>query len=131
MANRFVTSASPYEVTFGFCRARRQGNRILVAGTAPIGDDGQTVCVGDPVGQARRCFEIIRRALGDLGGSLDDVVRTRMYLTHIEDWKQIASVHGEFFGGQKDRRPVATIVAVAALIDPEWSVEVEAEAVVE
>lgn len=122
-----VRSASPYEALFGFCRARRVGDRILVAGTAPVGDDGATVCPGDPAGQARRCFEIVERALAELGGALDDVVRTRMYLIRINDWQAVAAVHGEVFGTVA---PVATLVGVAALIDPEWRIEVEAEAIV-
>lgn len=125
---RQVTSASPYETLFGFCRAQRIGDRIVVAGTAPIGADGKTVAPGDAAAQARRCFEIIRQAIEDLGGQLTDVVRTRMYLTHIEDWQAVGQVHGEFFRGIS---PVATMVQVAGLIDPEWRVEFEAEALVD
>ena len=103
--------------------------RILISGTAPIGDDGTTVCVDDPTGQTRRCFEIIERALTSLGAGLGDVVRTRMYLTRVEDWEAVGAVHGEVFGALSDARPpVATMVAVAGLIDPEWRIEVEVEA---
>ena len=112
---------------FGFCRAVRVGNTIYIAGTAPIGDDGQTVAAGDPVAQARRCFQIIERSLAELGGHLDDVVRTRMFLTRISDWEAVGAVHGEFF---RNVNPVSTMVGVASLIDPDWRVEIEADAVV-
>ena len=118
-------SASPYEAEFGFCRALRVGQVVHVAGTGPIGSDGKTVGVGDPVAQARRCFEIIQHSLEALGAGLEHVVRTRMYLTHIDDWKTIGPVHGEYFSSE---RPVATLVAVSALVDPDWRVEIEAEA---
>lgn len=120
-----VTSGSPYEELFGFCRAIRIGNVIHVAGTAPIGPDGKTVGVGDPAAQARRCFDIIEQALRELGSGLKDVVRTRMFLTRIEDWEIIGKIHGEYFGRVQ---PVSTMVQVAKLIDPDWLVEIEAEA---
>jgi enamine deaminase RidA (YjgF/YER057c/UK114 family) len=120
-----VTSGSPYEELFGFCRAIRIGNVIHVAGTAPIGPDGKTVGVGDPAAQARRCFDIIEQALRELDAGLKDVVRTRMFLTRIEDWEIIGKIHGEYFG---QVQPVSTMVQVAKLIDPDWLVEIEAEA---
>ena len=122
-----INSASPYEALFGFCRARRVGDRIFVAGTAPIGVDGKTVAPNDAEQQARRCFEIIRDAIEELGGGLHHVVRTRMFLTHIEDWEIVGRVHGEFFA---DIQPVSTLVEVARLIDPDWRVEFEADAIV-
>jgi enamine deaminase RidA (YjgF/YER057c/UK114 family) len=124
---RRVSSASPFEELFGFCRATRVGDRIHVAGTAPIGSDGSTVGVGDPAAQAKRCFEIIGAALDELGGCYDDVVRTRMFLTHIDDWEVVGRVHGDYF---RDVRPVSTMVAVARLIDPDWRVEIEADALI-
>ena len=124
---RRITTASPYEQQFGFCRALRSGQTIHVAGTAPIGPDGKTVGAGDAAAQARRCFEIIIDAIEQLGGTACDVVRTRMFLTRIEDWEAVGRVHGEFFAEVK---PVATMVGIATLIDPEWLVEFEAEAVV-
>ena len=126
-ARRHITTASPYEDLFGFCRAIRLGNQISIAGTAPIGDDGKTVGVDDPAAQARRCFDIIGHALEQLGASYENVVRTRMYLTRIEDWQAIGAVHGEYF---RDIKPVSTMVGVATLIDPDWVVEIEADAVV-
>jgi len=122
-----ITTASPYEELFGFCRARRVGNQILIAGTAPIGADGKTVAPHDAEKQARRCFEIIQSALEELGAGLGDVVRTRMFLTHIEDWQTVGRVHGEFFA---DVKPVSTMVEVAGLIQPDWRVEFEADAIV-
>jgi enamine deaminase RidA (YjgF/YER057c/UK114 family) len=118
-----VRSASPYEDAFGFSRAVRVGDRIHVAGTGPVWPDG--ACDPDPAVQARRCFEIVADALADAGGTLADVVRTRMYLTDVEVSDVVGRVHGELFG---DIRPVATMVVVAGLVDPRWYVEVEAEA---
>lgn len=127
MTRRRVSSASPYEKMFGFCRAMRVGKFIYIAGTAPIGEDGKTVGAGDPATQARRCFDIVKEALQKLDACLEDVVRTRMYLTRIEDWEIVGKVHGEYF---KKVRPVATMVQVEKLIDPEWLIEIEADAVV-
>jgi enamine deaminase RidA (YjgF/YER057c/UK114 family) len=127
-ARRRVSSGSPYEPVIGISRAVRAGRFVAVAGTAPLGPDGRTVAQGDAAAQARRCFEIVRSALEDLGASLNDVVRTRILLTRIEDWEQVARVHGEFF---RDARPACTLMQVARFIDPEWLVEVEADAVLE
>jgi enamine deaminase RidA (YjgF/YER057c/UK114 family) len=122
-----VRSASPYEDQFGFCRALKVGNRIVVSGTAPIEKDGSTT-PGSAADQMRRCLSIIEAAVGDLGGSLSDVVRTRIYLTHGDDWEAVARVHGEVFS---EHPPAATCVVVRALLDPGWRVEVEAEAQIE
>jgi enamine deaminase RidA (YjgF/YER057c/UK114 family) len=127
MADRLsVSTGSPYEPLIGISRAVRIGDVIAVAGTAPLGPDGKTVGVGDPAAQARRCFEISKRALEQLGSGLDRVIRTRLLLTRIEDWKAVAEVHGEFF---RDIRPVNTIVQVSRFIDPDWLVETEVDAV--
>ena len=128
MARKLVSSGSPYEARIGFSRAVRVRNIVSVSGTAPIGPDRKTVGLGDPSAQARRCLEIIRSALESAGASLSDVVRTRIYLTRISDWEAVAEVHGEFF---RDVRPASTIIQVARFIDPEWLVEIEADAVVE
>ena len=122
---RSVFSASPFEELFGFCRATRVGDWIQIAGTAPIGEQGLIVGIGDPAAQARRCFDIIGAALSELGGSYEDVVRTRMFLTDINDWEVIGRVHGDYF---RDIQPASTMVAVTRLIDPDWRVEIEAEA---
>lgn len=123
---RSVSTGSPYEPIIGISRAVRIGNVIAVAGTAPLGPDGKTVGAGDPVAQARRCFEISKLAIEQLGADLSSVIRTRIMLTRIEDWKVVAQVHGEFF---RDIRPVNTIVQVARFIDPEWLLETEVDAV--
>ena len=123
-----VSSGSPYESIIGISRAVRAGGFVCVAGTAPLDAAGRTVAPGDAGAQARRCFEIVARALESLGASLSDVVRTRILLTRIEDWEAVARVHGEFF---RDVRPVNTVMQVSRFIDPDWLVEVEADAVVE
>ena len=128
MTTQRITTASRFEAQFGFCRGLRRGNQISVAGTAPIGPDGETVGVGDPAAQARRCFDIISETIDALGGSLEHTIRTRMFLTNINDWQAIGAVHGEYFG---EIQPVATMVAVEALIDPQWLVEIEADALID
>jgi enamine deaminase RidA (YjgF/YER057c/UK114 family) len=97
-----------------------------VSGTAPLAPDGTTVAPGDPAAQARRCFEIIRDALRQVGADLTHVIRTRVFLKRIQDWEAVAAVHGEFF---RDVRPASTIVQVTGFIDPAWLVEIEADAV--
>jgi enamine deaminase RidA (YjgF/YER057c/UK114 family) len=122
---RRVSSDSPFEPTIGFSRAVRAGDRVLVSGTGPVVPGGAA-----PEGagaQARRCFEIIEAALREAGARLDDVVRTRMYVTSVEHGDAVGAVHGEVLGHV---RPAATMVVVAGLLDPAWKVEIEAEAVV-
>jgi enamine deaminase RidA (YjgF/YER057c/UK114 family) len=125
---KLVSSGSPYEGKVGFSRAVRVGAVLSVAGTAPLGPDGTTVGKGDAAAQARRCLEIIAAALEGAGASLRHVVRTRIFLTRIEDWPAVAAVHGEYF---RSIRPVSTVVQVAGLIDRDWLVEIEADAVVD
>ncbi|WP_230769257.1 RidA family protein [Sphingomonas sp. Leaf4] len=122
-----TASASPYEAAIGFARAVRVGDRILVSGTAPVEPDGSST-PGDAAAQATRCFAIIAQAIGELGGRIDDVVRTRMYLTDPADAGAVGQVHGRMMG---TARPAATMLVVAALLRPEWRVEIEAEAIVE
>jgi len=122
-----VSSGSPFETSVGFSRAVQIGNIIAVSGTAPIGPDGKTVAPGDAASQARRCFEISIAALEELGATPDDIIRTRMMLTRIEDWEAVARVHGEFFG---EIRPASTMIQVATLIDPQWLIETEMDAVI-
>jgi enamine deaminase RidA (YjgF/YER057c/UK114 family) len=121
-----ISSGSPFEPTIGFSRAVRVGDRVLVSGTAPIWPDG-AACDPDPEAQAARCLEIIIDALAEAGARAEDVVRTRMFLTDPADADAVGRAHGKVFG---DVRPAATMVAVAALLRPEWKVEIEAEAVV-
>jgi enamine deaminase RidA (YjgF/YER057c/UK114 family) len=125
-SRRPARSASPFEDLFGFSRALRVGNRILVSGTAPVEPDGSST-PGDAAAQARRCFAIIVAAVEELGGSAADVVRTRMFITDPADGEAIGAVHGELFGAI---RPAATMVVVSALLRPEWRIEIEAEALV-
>ena len=120
-----VSSGSSYEPVIGFSRAVKVGRTIAVSGTAPIGTDGKTIGANDPAAQTRRCLEIIIAAIEQLGGSARDVIRTRTYITRVEDWEQIGRAHGEFFA---DIRPASTMVKVAGLLDPEWLVEIEADA---
>jgi enamine deaminase RidA (YjgF/YER057c/UK114 family) len=123
---RHVSTGSPFEPKVGISRAVRTGNVIAVTGTAPLGPDGKTVSRGNAAAQARRCLEIIQSAIEGLGGKLSDVTRTRILL--IEDWEQVAAVHGEFFSSV---RPANTIMQVVRFIDPDWLVEIEADAVLE
>jgi enamine deaminase RidA (YjgF/YER057c/UK114 family) len=127
MTRQNISSGSPYEPVIGFSRTVRVGNIIAVGGTAPIGPDGRTVGIGDPGAQTRRCLEIIAQALAAAGAGMGNVVRTRIMLRDIRDWEAVGRVHGEFFG---TIRPASTLVQVAQFIDPEWRVEIEADAVV-
>lgn len=122
-----VSSGSPFEPTIGFSRAVRSGPWIAVAGTAPIGPDGAIACPGDVYGQTRRCLEIALRAVADAGGAAADVIRTRIMLVDIARWREAARAHGEVFG---EIRPACTFVEVSRFIDPDWLVEIEADACV-
>jgi enamine deaminase RidA (YjgF/YER057c/UK114 family) len=118
-----VHSGSEYEDSIGFSRAIRIGSRCLVSGTAPIWPDGS--CRNDAKAQTLRCFEIIGGALAELGASLDDVVRTRIYLVDPSDADKVGHAHAQALG---EARPAATMVIVAGLLDSRWLVEIEAEA---
>jgi enamine deaminase RidA (YjgF/YER057c/UK114 family) len=116
-----ITGRSPFEPIIGFSRAVCVGNTVHLAGTGPVGADN-----GDAEAQTRRIFAIAEEALGKAGASFNDVVRTRMYLTHVEDWEAVGRVHGEFFA---NIRPAATMVVVAKLLNPSWRIEIEMDAV--
>ena len=120
-------SGAPWEAHVGYCRAVRTGPHISVSGTAPVGDNGEIVGIGDPYLQAKRCIEIIEQALREAGAGLEHVVRTRMFVTDISQWEAIGRAHGEAFG---DIRPATSMVEVKALIDPDMLVEIEADAFV-
>lgn len=124
---QLISNGNPMEAIAGFSRAVRTGPYVSVGGTAPVGPDGATVGVGDVAVQTRRCIEIISEALEQAGSSLADVVRTRVLLTDISDWKAAIAVRREFFG---DARPVETIMAVSGFVNPEWLVELEADAII-
>lgn len=128
MARMRISSGSPYESIVGFSRAVRVGNFVSVGGTAPIDPDGKTVAPGDAAAQTERCIQIIKEALEKAGAGLKDVIRTRILLQDIRDWEAVASVKGKFF---RDIRPVDTIMQIATFIDPEWLVEIEADAIID
>jgi enamine deaminase RidA (YjgF/YER057c/UK114 family) len=116
-----ISGSSPYEPIIGFSRAVRVGNSIHVAGSGPVGAEDSDVAA-----QTGRVLEIIQKALEDGGATMKDVVRTRMFLTDARDWEAVGRVHGEFFGAI---RPAATMVVVAALLNPAWRIEIEADAI--
>jgi enamine deaminase RidA (YjgF/YER057c/UK114 family) len=120
-----VRSGSPFEETIGFARAVRAGNRVIVSGTAPIPAAGAALPAG-AYEQMLRCGEIVAGALAEAGASMKDVVRTRMYLVDVADAEAVGRAHRELFGAA---RPAATMVVVAALLDPGWRIELEAEAI--
>ena len=124
-ARKNIYSGAPWESVAGYCRAVRVGEHVMVSGTAPVGSDGEVVGVGDPYAQARRCLEIIDDALAEAGASLEQVVRTRMFVTDISQWQEIARAHREVFGSIS---PATSMVEVSRLIDPGMLVEIEADA---
>ena len=123
MTRQNIPGGSPYEPIIGFSRAVRVGNSVHLSGTGPVGAENE-----DAAGQTRRIFEIAAEALAKAGATFDHVVRTRMYLVHAEDWEAVGSVHGEFFSST---RPAATMVVVAALLNPAWRIEIEFDAVID
>jgi enamine deaminase RidA (YjgF/YER057c/UK114 family) len=120
-----ISSGSPFEPVLGYCRAVRVGNTISVSGTGPARPDGTVD--PDPEAQATRSLEIITAALAEAGATPADVVRTRVYLTDAEDFDAVARAHGEVFS---DIRPANSTVVVAALLNPQWKVEIEADAII-
>jgi enamine deaminase RidA (YjgF/YER057c/UK114 family) len=127
MDRKNISSGSPMEKPIGFSRACRVGNIIAVAGTAPIGPDGRTVGLNNVYEQTKYCIEIMKKAIEEAGGSLQDVVRTRIMLVDMSTWKEAAKAHGEFFS---DIRPACTFFEVKGFINKEWLVETEADCVV-
>lgn len=117
-----IAGSSPYEPTIGFSRAVRVGSVVHVSGTGPVGADELSAYE-----QTRAVLELIGKALAQAGAGFEHVVRTRMYITRAEDWKEIGRAHGEVFSSV---RPAATMVVVKELLDPRWRVEIEAEAVI-
>lgn len=124
---QLVSNGNPMEAVVGFSRAVRVGQFVAVGGTAPVDAQGRTVGVGDVGAQTRRCFEIVRDALFQAGAGLDDIVRTRVLLTDIDDWRAAIAARQEFC---RDARPVDTIMQVARFVNPEWLVEIEVDAII-
>jgi enamine deaminase RidA (YjgF/YER057c/UK114 family) len=121
-----LSSSAVWEDIIGYSRAIKMGNTIEIAGTAAV-KNGEVVFTGDPYNQTKYIIQIFEHVLKQLGSSLEDVVRTRVYLKNIADWEEVGRAHGEFFGSIK---PVSTMLAVSSMINPEMLVEIEATAMV-
>jgi enamine deaminase RidA (YjgF/YER057c/UK114 family) len=128
MMRKKVSSGSPMEGPIGFSRAVRIGNMISVSGTAAIAPDGSTASPDDVYGQTKCCIEIMKRAIEEAGGKLEDVIRTRVMLKDVSRWREAARAHGEFFS---QIRPACTFVEVKGFVKDDWLVETEADCLVE
>lgn len=126
MSKQHYLSGVKWEPIVGYARAVKAGKTIFVAGTTAVGEDGELVGKGDPAAQTRRIIRNIEKALVALGSSLQDVVRTRIYVVNIDDWEKVGRAHGEFFC---DIKPACTMVGIKQLVSPDMLVEIEAEAV--
>jgi isochorismate pyruvate lyase len=124
---RRATSGAPWEKKVGYCRAVRKGPFVAVSGTAPVAPGGGVHAPGDAHAQAQRCIEIAEKALRELGATLADVVRTRMFVTDVSRWAEFGRAHAEAFGAHP---PATTMVEVKALVDPAMLVEIEFDAIV-
>lgn len=126
MNRQSISSGAKWEDTVGYSRAVRAGNVIEVSGTVAVGEDGGVVGGNSIYEQACRSIQIIEKALQQLGGSLNDVVRTRLFVTDISQWEEAGKAHGQFF---KNIKPATSMIEVKALISPEFLIEIEATAI--
>ncbi|WP_259938314.1 RidA family protein [Sulfitobacter sp. M368] len=124
---QLISNGNPMEKIVGFSRAVRVGSFVAVGGTAPVDANGKTVGIGDVFAQTTQCFEIIKAALEDAGSGLADIVRTRVILTDIDNWKEAIEARKKYC---IDARPVDTIMAINRFVNPEWLVEIEVDAVI-
>ena len=124
---QLISNGNPMEEIVGFSRAVRVGPYIAVGGTAPVDANGKTVGIGDVFAQTTQCFEIIKSALEEAGSGLQDIVRTRVILTDIDNWKEAIEARKNYC---REARPVDTIMAVSRFVNPEWLVEIEVDAIV-